>query len=100
MPGPLVGKCASPAGGPGILLLGLASNERLGVNAHKFATRVWARYLSSACLEVFDMHFDGLMNKRRNFLSGARSRYAARKVGNVRAEAAWPLFYDNEILHE
>ena len=30
MPGPLSGKCASPLCGPGILMLGLASNEGLG----------------------------------------------------------------------
>ena len=30
MPGPLSGKCASPLCGPGILMLGLASNDGLG----------------------------------------------------------------------
>ena len=30
MPGPHCGKCASPLCGPGILMLGLASNEGLG----------------------------------------------------------------------
>jgi hypothetical protein len=78
----------------------LPLSEGLGVNAHKFAAGVRARNLPSTCLEVFDMHFNGFMNERRYFLSSVSGRNAARQVGNVSAEAVWPLFYDDKILHK
>ena len=74
--------------------------EGLGDNADQLAFRVRFWNLQTVLAHAFDMKLDGFLNENLNFRSGGAYRNAARKVGDIRAEACWAPLNDDKVLHE